>query len=137
MNINGVKIVTADVQGSLESALKNTCALGVISSPSRASGTATKQITIAYVPEEWPVDAERVFEVNRLAARAGNMVTTGFRSVIFGVGPKTLPLLSKPTLRKISRAKIRALLKLVCLKRITCITARLLMRRGDRSRYLG
>jgi len=35
ININGVKIVTADVQASLETALKNTCAPRVVSFPSR------------------------------------------------------------------------------------------------------
>lgn len=109
ININGVKIVTADVQASLESALRNTCALRVVSFPSRAPSAATEQINIAYVPDVCPVDAERVFEVDRLAAQACSMVTTACQPVIFGVGSKTLPLLPTTTLGKISGAKMRAL----------------------------
>ncbi|RYP12161.1 hypothetical protein DL765_007460 [Monosporascus sp. GIB2] len=109
ININGVKIVTADIQASLEAALKNTCALRVVSFPSRAPGAATEQITIAYIPEPWPIDAEGVAEIDRLAAQACSMVTTACRPVIFGAGSATLPLLPITTLGKISGAKMRAL----------------------------
>ncbi|KAK2595095.1 hypothetical protein QQS21_007180 [Conoideocrella luteorostrata] len=109
ININGVKIVTADIQASLEAALKNTCALRVVVFSSRVAGAATEQITVAYVPKEWPVELDDVVEVDRLAAQACRMVTTACRPVIFGVSPETLPLLPKTTLGKISGAKMRAL----------------------------
>ncbi|KAI1078168.1 acetyl-CoA synthetase-like protein [Whalleya microplaca] len=109
ININGVKIVTADIQASLEAALKNTCALRVAIFPSRAPSAATEQITIAYIPNKWPIDAKGVVEIDRLAAQACSMVTTACRPVIFGVGSKTLPLLPITTLGKISGAKMRAL----------------------------
>ncbi|KAI1089147.1 acetyl-CoA synthetase-like protein [Rostrohypoxylon terebratum] len=107
ININGVKVVTADVQTSLEAAL-STCALRVVSFPSRAPGAATEQITIAYIPNK-PIDAESVVEIDGLAAQACSLVTTACRPVIFGVGSETLPLLPLTTLGKISGAKMRAL----------------------------
>ncbi|KAI2601752.1 acetyl-CoA synthetase-like protein [Hypoxylon sp. NC1633] len=109
ININGVKIVTADMQASLEAALKNTCALRVVSFPSRAPSAATEQITIAYIPNKWPIDAEGVIEIDRLAAQACSLVTTACRPVIFGVGSESLLLLPLTTLGKISGAKMRAL----------------------------
>ncbi|KAF3059330.1 Dimodular nonribosomal peptide synthase [Daldinia childiae] len=107
ININGVKIVTADIQASLEAAL-STYALRVVSFPSRAPSAATEQITIAYIPNK-PIDVESVVEIDRLAAQACSLVTTACRPVIFGVGSNTLPLLPLTTLGKISGAKMRAL----------------------------
>lgn len=109
ININGVKIATADIQKSLEAALKNTCAVRVVSFPSRAPRAATEQITIAYIPNEWPIEAEDVFEVDRLATQACSMITTACQPVIFGVGLKNFPLLPMTTLGKISGAKMRVL----------------------------
>ncbi|KAI0111775.1 acetyl-CoA synthetase-like protein [Daldinia grandis] len=109
ININGVKIVTADIQAFLEAALNNTCAIRVFSFPSRGPGAATEQITIAYIPNKWPIDTEDVVEIDRLAAQACSLVTTACRPVIFGVGSKNIPLLPLTTLGKISGAKMRAL----------------------------
>lgn len=109
ININGIKIGTADIQASLETALENARILRVITFPSRSPKAATEQVTIAYVPSHWPMDAESAVEVDTLAARACSMVTTACPPVIFGVGSKTLPLLPTTTLGKISRAKMRAL----------------------------
>ncbi|KAI1379804.1 hypothetical protein F4677DRAFT_464046 [Hypoxylon crocopeplum] len=85
ININGIKIVTTDIQASLEAALKNTCALRIVSFPSRAPSAATEQITVAYIPNKWPIDAAGVVEIDRLAAQACSLVTTACRPIIFGM----------------------------------------------------
>lgn len=109
ININGIKIATADIQASLESALRDTCASRVIAFPSRPPSAATEQINIAYIPDVYPVATERVFEIDRLAIQACSMVTTACQPVIFGLGSKTLPLCPTTALGKISGAKMRAL----------------------------
>ncbi|OTA89514.1 hypothetical protein M434DRAFT_23340 [Hypoxylon sp. CO27-5] len=109
ININGVKIVTADVQASLETMLRNTCATRVICFPSRAPGADTEQITVAYVPKEWPLKPDDIAEVDSLAVQACMMVSTACRPFVFPVGAQSLPKLPISALGKISGAKMRTL----------------------------
>ncbi|KAK7741959.1 hypothetical protein SLS62_010854 [Diatrype stigma] len=61
ININGVKVVTAEVQAMLEKALRGTCASRIVSFPSRAPRAVTEQITVAYVPRpETVLEAEEI-----------------------------------------------------------------------------
>ncbi|KAI1141461.1 acetyl-CoA synthetase-like protein [Hypoxylon sp. FL0543] len=109
ININGVKIVTADVQASLETMLRHTCATRVVCFPSRAPRADTEQITVAYVPKEWPPNPEDIAEVESLAIQACMMVSTACRPLIFPVGSQSLPMLPISALGKISGAKMRTL----------------------------
>ncbi|GAP82384.1 putative AMP-binding & Acyl-protein [Rosellinia necatrix] len=110
ININGNKIVTAEIQSSVEAALKNTSALRIVCFASRASTRAvTEQVTIAYISDEWPLDAERVVEIDKLVAQGCRMVTTACQPMIFGIGVQTLPSLPITALGKISRVKMQAL----------------------------
>ncbi|KAI0139124.1 acetyl-CoA synthetase-like protein [Hypoxylon sp. NC0597] len=109
ININGVKIVTADVQASLETMLRDTCATRVVCFPSRAPGADTEQITVAYVPKAWPLKPEDIAEVDSLAVQACMMVSTACQPFIFPVGAQSLPKLPISALGKISGVKMRAL----------------------------
>ncbi|KAL7755525.1 hypothetical protein ACKLNR_014623 [Fusarium oxysporum f. sp. zingiberi] len=109
ININGVKIITADIQGSLEAGLRGTSAARVISFPSRLPGAATEHVIVAYVPVRWPPTAEDILEVDKRAVQACMMVSTACLPFIFAVGTQSLPLLPITTLGKISGAKMRVL----------------------------
>ncbi|KAK4172413.1 hypothetical protein QBC36DRAFT_337975 [Triangularia setosa] len=109
ININGVKVVTADIQASLEVALRHTETARVVCFPSRAPGAATEQVTITYVPQEWPPKAEYLARVESLAVQACLMITTASRPVVFSVGPKSQLLLPISSLGKISGAKMATL----------------------------
>ncbi|KAF4448959.1 thioesterase domain [Fusarium albosuccineum] len=109
ININGVKITTADIQASLEVALRDTCASRVVSFPSRARGASTEQITVAYIPRQWPPTTEDMAEVDSRAVQACMMVSTACVPFIFPVGEQSLPFLPVTTLGKVSGAKMRVL----------------------------
>ncbi|KAK0712211.1 acyl-protein synthetase [Apiosordaria backusii] len=109
INVNGAKIVTADIQASLEMALRHTCTARVVCFPSRALGAATEKITVAYVPQEWPPNAEEIAKVDALAVQACMMVSTASVPVVFSVGPQSQLLLPISSLGKISGAKMAAM----------------------------
>ncbi|KAK3997736.1 hypothetical protein QBC44DRAFT_391877 [Cladorrhinum sp. PSN332] len=112
ININGVKIETAEIQAAVEKALRDsiTCAGRVVCFPSRAVGAATEQVTVGYLPStEWPPSPEEMEEVERLAVKACMMVSTAGRPVVFGVGEETKELVPVSSLGKVSGAKMREL----------------------------
>ncbi|KAI1458805.1 acetyl-CoA synthetase-like protein [Annulohypoxylon moriforme] len=109
ININGNKIVTSDVQVALEKTLRNTCVARVVSFPSRAPGAETEQVTVAYVPKEWPPQPKDVAEVDRLTHQACMMVSAACRPFIISIGPKSITSLPISALGKISGAKMREL----------------------------
>ncbi|KAI1370092.1 hypothetical protein F4677DRAFT_439359 [Hypoxylon crocopeplum] len=104
-NVNGVKVMSSDIQVSLEQALNNHVAR-VVCFPSR--GAYTEQVTVAYVPREWPTQVEYIMEIESLAEQAC-MVHIASRPVVFPLGEHSASLLPISTLGKISRAKMRAL----------------------------
>ncbi|KAK0621888.1 hypothetical protein B0T17DRAFT_642186 [Bombardia bombarda] len=105
LNINGVKFVAADVQASIEQALATRVAR-CVSFPSKAAHT--EQVTVAYVPLNWPLSAEEMAEIDDLAIQA-SIVSTSTRPLVFSLQEKSQPLLPVSALGKISRAKMRAL----------------------------
>lgn len=109
ININGVKIVTADIQAALETELRETIVNRVVCFPSRASGAATEQVTVACVPREWPVAAEAMADINSRVVQACMMVSTAGSPFVFLIRKLSLPLLPISTLGKISGAKMRML----------------------------
>jgi acyl-CoA synthetase (AMP-forming)/AMP-acid ligase II/thioesterase domain-containing protein len=108
ININGVKVVTADLQAAVDVALRGTCASRAVVFPSRAPGAATEQITVAYLTGHWPPGADELAEIESLMSQACVMVSSA-RPVVFPVGPQSLALLPTTTLGKISGSKMTKL----------------------------
>ncbi|KAI2464674.1 acetyl-CoA synthetase-like protein [Annulohypoxylon bovei var. microspora] len=109
ININGVKVVTAEVQAALETALRGTGVKRIVCFPSRAPGAVTEQITVAYVSREEPLLPEDMADIDSRVVQACMMVTTAGKPCVFMVRESSLHLLPTSTLGKISGAKMRAL----------------------------
>ncbi|GAB1314335.1 hypothetical protein MFIFM68171_04545 [Madurella fahalii] len=109
INVNGVKIVTADVQVALETALRGTRVNRVVAFPSRGPEAATEQITVAYLPQKWPLAAEDMADIDSRVVEACAMVSTAGRPFIFVVRESSLSLLPTSALGKISGAKMRTM----------------------------
>lgn len=105
ININGVKLVAADIQTAIEQALGSRVAR-IVSFPSRTADN--EQVTVAYVPHEWPMMAEDVTVVEDLMVQACFLATT-LRPFIFSLKEQSLSLLLVSALGKISRAKMKSL----------------------------
>lgn len=106
-NINGVKMAAADIQSSIEQTLGIRVAR-LVCFPSR--GAATEQITVAYVPKEWPMSIEDTTEVYNLTVQACIISTGGAsRPFVFSIREQSLYLIPTTTLGKVSRAKMRSL----------------------------
>ncbi|KAH8897335.1 acetyl-CoA synthetase-like protein [Thozetella sp. PMI_491] len=105
ININGVKMATADIQTSLERALGDRVA-SLITFPSRAAHT--EQVTVACFPREWPVSARDLLEIEDLAVQEC-IVRTSSRPLVFFLQKTSQSLVPTSTLGKISRAKMRTL----------------------------
>lgn len=105
LNIRGVKIPTADVQTTLEKALSGKVTY-VICFPSRAVETHTEQVTVAYIPQYWPIRPEGAAAIHQSIVEA-SIVCTGSRPAVFGLRDQSqLPV---STLGKIPRSKMRSL----------------------------
>ncbi|RDA91445.1 hypothetical protein CP533_6279 [Ophiocordyceps camponoti-saundersi (nom. inval.)] len=105
ININGIKIATADIQAALEEALGSRVAR-VVAFPTQAA--YTEQITVAYVPKEWPVETRAMVDIESLAVEACVM-SGGPRPLVFQLGASSVSKLPLSALGKISRAKMRVL----------------------------
>jgi thioesterase domain-containing protein/acyl carrier protein len=105
VNINGVKVVAADLDSLLEQTLGHRVARFVVF-PSRAAHT--EQITICYVPPSWPHSVEEMAEIDDLAARVC-ITSASARPLVFSLRESSLPLLPTSTLGKISRTKMQSL----------------------------
>ncbi|KAI0549857.1 hypothetical protein F4679DRAFT_595190 [Xylaria curta] len=105
ININGVKFITSDIQGSIEKAVGSLVAR-IICFPSR--GHHTERVTVAYAPIEWPMKDEQVVQIEDLIAQAC-FVSTGSYPSIFMLGKDSVSLLPTSTLGKISRSKMASL----------------------------
>ncbi|RYO96765.1 hypothetical protein DL763_003041 [Monosporascus cannonballus] len=102
ININGVKISATAVQASIERAV-GARASRVISFASRAVKASTEQITVAFIPAEWPMRTAGMAEICDLITQAC-IIRTGSRPFVFSLADESL--LPKSTLGKISRAKM-------------------------------
>lgn len=109
ININGVKIVTADVQHSLDKALRGTCVGRAICFPTRPREGTTEQITVALVARGEPIEASDLAHIDRLVGEAYMMVSPAGLPRVFVLRASSLPLLPTTTLGKISGAKMRTL----------------------------
>ncbi|PHH91976.1 hypothetical protein CDD83_9539 [Cordyceps sp. RAO-2017] len=105
MNINGVKVASADIQASLEQSLGARVAR-VVAFPSKAD--YTEQITVAYIPKEWPMTAKDMADIEGLAVQACIM-SGGPRPLVLFLSPASVSKLPMSALGKISRAKMRTL----------------------------
>lgn len=105
ININGVKIIAADIQMSLEQALGSRVARLVVFAIRAAH---TEQITICYVPKEWPIGARDMAEIDLVACEVC-MFSAASHPLVFSLGEQSLALLPMSALGKISRAKMSLL----------------------------
>lgn len=105
ININGVNVSIPDVQALLDKALM-ACVTRVIVFPSR--GAHTEQITVAYIPKEWPPRADDAAYINDLAVHTC-FECAGSYPCILSVGPKSMKMLPTSSLGKVSPAKMKAL----------------------------
>ncbi|RYP81523.1 hypothetical protein DL769_001931 [Monosporascus sp. CRB-8-3] len=102
ININGVKISATVVQASIERAVGARTSR-VISFASRAIKASTEQITVAFVPTEWPMRTDDMAEICDLIIQAC-IICTGSRPFVFSLADESL--LPKSTLGKISLTKM-------------------------------
>ncbi|PHH75740.1 hypothetical protein CDD82_4306 [Ophiocordyceps australis] len=105
ININGVKFVAADIQTAIEDVLGDRVARVVVF-PSAASDT--EQVTIAYIPNMFPLPHEEMVDIARLVTQAC-LLRTATRPLVFALGENSVPLLPLSTLGKISRLKMARL----------------------------
>ncbi|KUJ18482.1 acyl-protein synthetase [Mollisia scopiformis] len=105
ININGVKMVVADIQASIEQAVGSRVAR-LVCFPSRA--VHTEQVTVSYIPKDWRISAATLLEVEDLTIQAC-IISTGARPNVFALSEKSLSLLPTSALGKISQAKMRSL----------------------------
>ncbi|KAI0444743.1 acetyl-CoA synthetase-like protein [Xylaria telfairii] len=105
ININGIKMVTVNIEKAIEQAIGNRAARIVVF-PSKAA--YTEQVTIAYVPKSFPTQDEETMNIARLATQAC-LMATATRPLVFALQEKSIPQLPISTLGKISRPKMARL----------------------------
>ncbi|PZC98456.1 CaiC, Acyl-CoA synthetases (AMP-forming) AMP-acid ligases II [Pyrenophora tritici-repentis] len=105
ININGVKIVAADVQTAVENALGNRVARLVVFS---THASHTEQVTVAYIPKAFPIGDQEMMDIARLVTQAC-VIRTASRPLVFALREQSIPLLPVSTLGKISRLKVSRL----------------------------
>ncbi|KAF2868515.1 hypothetical protein BDV95DRAFT_678929 [Massariosphaeria phaeospora] len=105
MNINGVKVNPSDIQTSLDQALGSRVSR-VVCFPSRADSAHTEQVTVAYIPADWPPSTEELGDINDTILKT-SLLVAGARPCVYALADDSL--LPKTTLGKISRVKMRSL----------------------------
>lgn len=105
ININGIKIIAADVQTLLEQVLASRVSRLIVFGTRAAH---TEQITICYVPVCCPVSARDMIEIENIAFKAC-MSIAAVQPFIFYLREQSLALLPTSALGKISRSKMRSL----------------------------
>jgi hypothetical protein len=98
MNINGVKFASAKIWAALEQALGARVARIISFPPSAAH---TDQITVAYIPTQWPMKPEEIIEIDEMATKSFIMYT-GQHPVVFALRGESLSLLPTTSLGKLS-----------------------------------
>ncbi|OTA90056.1 hypothetical protein M434DRAFT_23101 [Hypoxylon sp. CO27-5] len=105
ININGVKIIAADLQTTIEHVLGDRVERLVVF-PSTA--LHTEQVTVAYIPNIFPLRDDEMVEITHLVTQTC-LLHTATRPLVFAVRKQSLPLLPMSTLGKISRLKMARL----------------------------
>ncbi|RYP33714.1 hypothetical protein DL767_004643 [Monosporascus sp. MG133] len=105
ININGIKVLTADIQTALEQAFGGRVARIVVFATRTGH---TEQVTITYIPKEWPINNQDLSEIHDIASEIC-MLSTASQPLIFPISEESLPLLPISSLGKISSAKMRSL----------------------------
>lgn len=107
ININGVKIATANLQTSLEVAV-NDRVVRLVVFGSRAADT--EQVTVAYIPKEWPMDPAAMAEIRAIVGQLCLEAASTY-PLVFAIGEKSQSIIPISALGKISRTKMRSLLE--------------------------
>ncbi|KAH7087019.1 4-coumarate-CoA ligase 1 [Paraphoma chrysanthemicola] len=105
ININGVKIVAADVQTAVEDALGDHVSRLVVFS---TQASHTEQVTVAYIPKAFPIGDQEMMEIARLVTQVC-VIRTASIPLVFALQEQSIPLLPVSTLGKISRLKVSRL----------------------------
>ncbi|CCT61194.1 hypothetical protein IAQ61_004987 [Plenodomus lingam] len=105
ININGVKIVAADVQTAVENALGDRVARLIVFS---TQASHTEQVTVAYIPKAFPLGDQEMMEIAYLVTQAC-VICTASMPLVFALREQSIPLLPVSTLGKISRLKVSCL----------------------------
>ncbi|KAK0707146.1 acyl-protein synthetase [Lasiosphaeria miniovina] len=108
VNINGVKLLAADVQTAVERAVSGLAVARVVLFASRAPGMPTEQVTVAVVPRAWPTPTRERAAAEEAVVQAC-VLSTASRPLVFVLGEASVALLPTSALGKISRAKMRTL----------------------------
>lgn len=107
ININSVKIVIDDLQAHLEQQTSGSVSR-ILVFPTRAAHT--EQVTVVWVPTEWPVKDETRVAINNIVMQTC-IETTSSRPIVFSLQKRSLSMLPTSALGKVSRAKMRALVE--------------------------
>lgn len=105
INVNGIKIVSSDIQAVVEKAVAPYVAF-LVCFPSRTEHS--EQITVAYGPAQWPLSARERAHIDHLIIEACIM-SAGPRPLVFALRPESESLVAKSSLGKVSRVKMQAL----------------------------
>ncbi|PQE06900.1 AMP-binding & Acyl- synthetase protein [Rutstroemia sp. NJR-2017a BVV2] len=105
ININGIKIVAADIQTAIENALGDRVVRVVVFA---STASHTEQVTVAYIPKTFSVRDEEMVEIARLVKQEC-LLRTATRPLVFALREQSVPLLPMSTLGKISRLKMARL----------------------------
>ncbi|KAM7187061.1 hypothetical protein V8F20_011129 [Naviculisporaceae sp. PSN 640] len=115
VNVNGVKIVTADLQAAVERAISDSPDLKplvtrVVCFAARPKQAPTEQLVVAYMTRYWPIEGSAMANIRGLVCWACALVNASCgRPLVFAIGKKSKILIPMSTLGKISGAKIRSL----------------------------
>ncbi|KAF2963097.1 hypothetical protein GQX73_g10464 [Xylaria multiplex] len=107
-NINGVKFQSDEIQGALEKSLKGHVAR-VLGFPSR--DRHTERVTVAYIPNQWPMPTDELIKIDEIATQACVM-STGSRPSIFALSSESVSMLPTTSLGKVSRNRMRSLFEM-------------------------
>ncbi|KAI8961257.1 acetyl-CoA synthetase-like protein [Daldinia sp. FL1419] len=110
ININGVDISAENIRAPLEAALEDTSVCKIICFGSKALGAPSERVTIAYFTQEWPPKVEDMFKIDKLSHRACEMINPSCKPLVFGVSPKSFPLVTagyKPIAQWIAKERMR------------------------------
>lgn len=94
ININGIKIVAADIQTAVENALGDRVARLVVFS---TVASHTERVTVAYIPKEFPTNDGDAAEIARVVTQTC-VVRTASKPLVFALREETIPLLPVSTL---------------------------------------
>lgn len=114
VNVNGVKIVAADLQAAVETTIARyglkDIVTRVVCFATRRDDAPTEQVAVAYMTSSWPLDGSDMADIKDAISQGCALAHAGCgRPLVFAIGEKSKGLVPMSTLGKISGAKMRSL----------------------------